>query len=93
MKIAHTICDANPQAENNRRAVRGHSSGELEQCHRVRWWIFDALPYLASQLSVFYWLHTEGYTRGGKFRLGDAEIRNSKVQGTQGLDRFRPRCA
>jgi hypothetical protein len=25
--------------------------------------------------------------------LGDAEIRNSKVQGTQGLDRFGPRCA
>jgi hypothetical protein len=42
---------------------------------------------------VFYWLPTEGYTRGGKFRLGDAEIRNSKVQGTQGLDRFGPRCA
>jgi hypothetical protein len=30
--------------------------------------IFDALSYLARQLSVFYWLPTEGYTQGGKFR-------------------------
>jgi hypothetical protein len=41
-------------------------------------------------VSVFYRLPTKGYTRGGKFRLGDAEIRNLKVQGTQGLDRFGP---
>jgi hypothetical protein len=40
---------------------------------------------------VFYRLPTEGYTRGGKFRHGDAKIRNSKVQGTQDLDRFGPR--
>jgi hypothetical protein len=92
-KIARTICDANPRAENKRRALRGHSTGELERCHRVRRWIFDALPYLARQLSVFYRLPTEGYTRGGKFRLGGTEIRNSKVQETQGLDRFGPRCA
>jgi hypothetical protein len=46
-----------------------------------------------STMSVFYRLPTEGYTRGGKFRLGDTEIRNSKVQGTQGLDRFGLRCA
>jgi hypothetical protein len=92
-KIARTICNANPRAENKRCALRGHSTGELERCHRVRRWIFNALPYLACQLSVFYQLPTQGYTRGGKFRLGDAEIRNSKVQGTQGLDRFGPRCA
>jgi hypothetical protein len=48
---------------------------------------------LLVQVSVFYRLPTEGYTRGGKFRLGDAKISNSKVQGTQGLDRFGPRCA
>jgi hypothetical protein len=48
------------------------------------------LPYLARQLSVFYRLPIEGYTQGGKFRLGDAEIRSSKVQGTQDLDRFGP---
>jgi hypothetical protein len=48
----------------------------LDVFHR---WIFDALPYLARQLSVFYRLPTEGYTLGGKFRLGDAEIRNLKV--------------
>jgi hypothetical protein len=41
-------------------------------------------------VSVFYRLPTEGYTQGGKFRLGDAEIRNSKVQGTQDLVRFEP---
>jgi hypothetical protein len=93
METARTICDADPRAENKSRALRGHNSGELERCHRVRRWIFDALPYLARQLSVFYQLPTEGYTRGGKFGLGGAEIRNSKVQGTQGLDRFRPRCA
>jgi hypothetical protein len=92
-EIARTICDADPRVENKRRALRGHITGELERCHRVCRWMFDALPYLAHQLSVFYWLPTEGYTRGGKFRLGDAEIRNSKVQGTQGLDRFGPRCA
>jgi hypothetical protein len=66
-KIARTICDSNPRAENERRAVRGHSTGELEGCHRVRRWIFDAHPYLAHQLSVFYRLSTKGYTRGGKF--------------------------
>jgi hypothetical protein len=38
-----------------------------DYCHRVRWWIFDALPYLARQLSVFNWLPTKGYTQGGKF--------------------------
>jgi hypothetical protein len=42
-------------------------TGELKQFHRVRRWIFDAHPYLARQLSVFYRLPTEGYTRGGKF--------------------------
>jgi hypothetical protein len=66
-KIARTICDANPRAENERRALRGHSTGELERCHRVRRWIFDAHPYLARQLSVFYLLPTKGYTRSGKF--------------------------
>jgi hypothetical protein len=30
MKMACTICDANPQAENKRRALRGHNTGELE---------------------------------------------------------------
>jgi hypothetical protein len=35
---------------------------------------------------VFYRLPTEGYTQGGKFWWGDAETRNSKVQGTQSLD-------
>jgi hypothetical protein len=66
-KIARTIYDANPRAENERRALRGHSTGELERCHRVRRWIFDVHPYLVRQLSVFYRLPTEGYTRGGKF--------------------------
>jgi hypothetical protein len=63
---------------------------EVLQIHPM---ITTISPYLARQLSVFYRLPTEGYTRGGKFRLGDAEIRKSKVQGTQGLDRFGPRCA
>jgi hypothetical protein len=62
MKIARTICDANPRAENECRALRGHSTSELERCHRVRWWIFNAHPYLTRQLSVFYRLPTEGYT-------------------------------
>jgi hypothetical protein len=66
-KTAHTICDANARAENEHRALRGHSTSELERCHRVRRWIFDAHPYLARQLSVFYRLPTEGYARGGKF--------------------------
>jgi hypothetical protein len=66
-KIARTICDANPQAENEHRALWGHSTGELERYHRVRRWIFDAHPYLARQLLVFYRLPTKGYTRGGKF--------------------------
>jgi hypothetical protein len=82
METARTICDTDPRAENKRRALRGHITGELERCHRVRRWIFVALPYLAHQLSVFYRLPTEGYTQGRKFRLGDAKIRNSKVQGT-----------
>jgi hypothetical protein len=55
--------------------------------------VLDKTKDKKHHVSVFYQLPTEGYTRGGKFRLGDAEIRNSKVQGTQGLDRFGPRCA
>jgi hypothetical protein len=67
-ETAHTICDADPRAKNKHRALRGYRPGELERCHRVRRWIFDALPYLARKLSVFYQLPTEGYTQGGKFR-------------------------
>jgi hypothetical protein len=52
LKIAHTICDADPRAKNKCHALRG---------------IFDALPYLARQLSVFNRLPTEGYTQRGKF--------------------------
>jgi hypothetical protein len=66
-EITRAFCDADPQAEYERPALGGHDSGELEQCHRVRRWIFDAHPYLARQLSVFYRLPTEGYTRGGEF--------------------------
>jgi hypothetical protein len=89
MEIARAICDADPRAKNKCHALRGYWPGELERCHRARRWIFDALPYLVHQLSVFYRLPTEGYTQDGKFRWG--EIRNSKVQGTQDLDSFRPR--
>jgi hypothetical protein len=89
-ETARTIYSTDPRAKNKCRVLRGHITGELERCHRVRRWIFDALPYLAHQLSVFYRLPTEGYTQGGNFRLADAEIRDSKVQGTQGLDRFGP---
>jgi hypothetical protein len=46
-ETARTICDTDPRAENKRRALRGHITGELEQCHRVHRWIFDAVPYLA----------------------------------------------
>jgi hypothetical protein len=68
METARTICDADPRAKNKRCTLRRYGPGELERYHRVRWWIFDALPYLARQLSVFYRLLTEGYTQGGKFR-------------------------
>jgi hypothetical protein len=67
MKTTRTICDANPRAKNERHALKGHSTGEFERYHRLRRWIFDAHPYLACQLSVFYRLPTEGYNRGGKF--------------------------
>jgi hypothetical protein len=69
-KIARAICDADPRAKNEHRALEGHGTGEPERCYRVRWWIFDAHPYLAQQLLVFYRLPTEGYTRGGKFYVG-----------------------
>jgi hypothetical protein len=52
-----------------------------------------ALMPMEVLVSLFYWLPTEGYIQDGKFRLGDVEIRNSKVQETQDLDRFGPRCA
>jgi hypothetical protein len=60
--------------------------GELERCHRVRRWIFDALPYLVRQVSVFIWLPTVGYTQGGKFWVKehrDQELesaRNTKLR-------------
>jgi hypothetical protein len=57
MEIARTICDADPRAKNEGCTLRRY----------VRRWIFDTLPYLARQLSVFYRLPTEGYTQGGKF--------------------------
>jgi hypothetical protein len=66
-KIAHTICDADPGAKNECRTLRGNRPDEFERCHRARRWIFDALPYLVRQLSVFNRLPTEGYTQGGKF--------------------------
>jgi hypothetical protein len=66
-KIARAVCDADPQAKNERRALVGHGTSKLERCHRIHWCIFDAHPYLARQLSVFCRLPTEGYTRGGKF--------------------------
>jgi hypothetical protein len=53
-KMAHTICNADPRAKNKCRALRGNWPEESERCHRARRWIFDALPYLARQLSVFY---------------------------------------
>jgi hypothetical protein len=56
-----------PRAKNEHRALEGHGTGELERSHRVHRWIFNAHPYLVRQLSVFYRLPTEGYTRGGKF--------------------------
>jgi hypothetical protein len=67
-ETARSICDVDPRAKNKRRALRGYGPGELERCHRVRQWIFDVLPYLVRQLSVFYRLPTEGYIQGGKFR-------------------------
>jgi hypothetical protein len=54
---------------------------------------YDGVEYREEGVLVFYRLPTEGYAQGGKFRLGDAEIRNSKVQGTQDVDRFGPRGA
>jgi hypothetical protein len=68
--------------------------GELERCQRVRRWIFDALPYLARQLSVFNRLPTEGYTQGGKFwvrRRRDQELEGAR--NTRLLDRFGPHGA
>jgi hypothetical protein len=55
--------------------------GELERCRRVRQWIFDALPYLARQLSVFNRLPTKGYTQSGKFWVRgrrDQELEGAK---------------
>jgi hypothetical protein len=66
-KVARTICDVDPRAKNECRALRGNRPGELERCHRARRWIFSALPYLARQLSVFNRLPTEGYTQSGRF--------------------------
>jgi hypothetical protein len=66
----------------------------------LNWIVLTCLSILSQQdvnvyrsMSVFYRLPTKGYTQGGKFRWGDAEIRNSKVQGIQDLDRFGPRGA
>jgi hypothetical protein len=55
--------------------------GELERCHRVRPWVFDALPYLARQLSLFNRLPTVGYTQGGKFWV--KERRDQELEGAR----------
>jgi hypothetical protein len=60
--------------------------GELERCHRVRRRIFDALPYLVRQLSVFNRLPTEGYTQGGKFWV--RKHRDQELEGARNT-RFR----
>jgi hypothetical protein len=56
-------------------------------------WIFDALPYLARQLSVFYRLPIEGIPKA--VSLGEetsrSETRRCKEHKT--LDRFGPRGA
>jgi hypothetical protein len=80
-KVARSICDANPWAKNKRRTLGGNWPDEIERCHRARRRIFDALPYLARQLSVFNWLPTEGYTQGGKFWVRgrrDQELKGAK---------------
>jgi hypothetical protein len=70
--------------------------GELERCHRVLRWIFDALPYLARQLSVFNRMPTEGYAQGGKFWVRgrrDQELegaRNTKLRQVQATKRVIP---
>jgi hypothetical protein len=71
LKPGVTICDADPWAKNKRCTLRRYWPGERERCHRVRRWIFAALPYLARQLLVFYQLPTEGYAQG---------VRNNKLR-------------
>jgi hypothetical protein len=66
-KITLAIYDADPRAKNKSCTLRRYWPGELKWCHRVHRWIFDALPYLARQLLVFYRLPTDGYTQGDKF--------------------------
>jgi hypothetical protein len=63
-ETTRTICDADPRAKNKRRALRGHFTSELERCHRVRRWIFDALPYLgAPAVGVLPVAHRGVYSR------------------------------
>jgi hypothetical protein len=95
-KVAHTICDADPRAKNECCTLRGDRPGEIERCHRARRWIFDALPYLARQLSVFNRLPTEGYAQGGKFWVRgrrDQELegaRNTKLRQVRAAKRVIP---
>jgi hypothetical protein len=60
-KTARAISNTGPRTKDEGRALRVHGAGELEHCHRVLRRIFDAFPYLARQLSMFYRLPTEGY--------------------------------
>jgi hypothetical protein len=61
-KIARAVCDADPRAENERRALGGTALVNLNEAIE-----FAGGSSMARQLSVFYRLPTEGYTRGGKF--------------------------
>jgi hypothetical protein len=53
IEAALTIGNADPGVEDEGGALLRYNS-RVERCHRVHQWIFDELPYLVRQLSVFY---------------------------------------
>jgi hypothetical protein len=95
VSVAHRW--ANGQVERTNGLILGDLKKRLydENSKKGDKWIDEISSVICGlhTLSVFYRLPTEGYTQGGKFRLGDTEIRNSKVQGIRDLDRFGSRCA
>jgi hypothetical protein len=72
------LCPKGEIAEATTHFIKGGLSSEhnIQEMLKNKWARGDEAK---KALSVFYRLPTEGHTQGGKFRLGDTKIKNSKV--------------
>ena len=84
-----SICNEGPGSEGEGSTLL-EDVIELRGSHRIRREIVRIWPHGGRQLSVFYRHVYLGIPLGRGLMWEDAEIKNTMVQATQGLDRFGP---